>query len=133
MEIGEQNHLAPLGRTFSICVIQFCSSAGFSSITMLSPKPDLTGSVSYFPKILKLNKFLRISNPQILIYEVAMCQKSIAALREIQYLFNVNNCTVWAVVLWKRLETARISWTNIWRLLWSINHLSKRCFWLAYL
>ena len=61
---------------------------------MLSPKPDLTGSVSYFPKILKLNKFLRISNPQILIYEVAMWQKSIAALREIQCLFNVNNCRV---------------------------------------
>lgn len=45
-----------------------------------------------------------VKSPDTL-YDVAMWQKSMPAPREFQYLFTVNNCRVWAVVLWKRLET----------------------------
>lgn len=114
-------------------IILFCTSAGLSSIATLPPKPDLTSSLSYLPKILELNQFLRILNPQMLVYDVAMWQKSMAVPWEIQYLFNVNSCKVWTVIFWKRLGTVSqdYCWRNVWTLLWSVNHLNKRCVWLA--
>lgn len=44
MEIGEQSHLALLGRTFSLCVLVFLASVG--SYLLLSP---LTLAIPYLP------------------------------------------------------------------------------------
>lgn len=137
--LGSYLLLSPL--TLAICylpswMILFCFvllQVVQSSIATLPPKPDLTSSLSYLPKILELNQFLRILNPQMLVYDVAMWQKSMTVHWEMQYLFNVNSCKVWTVIFWKRLGTVSQDdcWGNVWTLLWSVNHLNKRCVWLA--